>query len=159
MPFDIQDAAKEILNAILTSKNTIGWNSKLQLIVDDRVVPRTNVADLVAHVLYPHDERVKDPRGFNVFVQGLKDIGLESEWLENEIAKSVLESAEDDTDETSEDEDSDDDDASEDDGQDESEDEQDESEKGDDENETGDDESENGDDESENGDDESEMDS
>mgnify|MGYP000314532855 CR=1 FL=1 len=154
IPFDIKDAAKEILNAILTSKNTIGWNSKLQLIVDDRVVPRTNVADLVAHVLYPHDERIKDPIGFNVFVQGLKDIRLESEWVENEIEKSVLESAEDDTGETSdsEDEDSDDDDVSEDDGQDESEDEQDESE-------NGDDESENGDDESENGDDESEMDS
>ena len=145
MPFNIQDDAKEILNAMLTSKNTIGWNRKLQLIVDDRVVPGTNVTDLVAHVLYPHDERIKDPRGFNVFVQGLKDIGLESEWVDNEIAKSVLESVEDDTGETSEDEDSDDDDVSEDDGQDGSENEQ--------------DESENGDDESENGDDESEMDS
>ena len=62
MSFDIQDAAKEILNAILTSKNTIGWNSKLQVIVVDRVVPQTNVADLVAHVLYPQDERIKDPR-------------------------------------------------------------------------------------------------
>ena len=78
---------------MLTSKNTIGWNRKLQLIVDDRVVPGTNVTDLVAHVLYPHDERIKDPRGFNVFVQGLKDIGLESfSRVENEIAKSILES-------------------------------------------------------------------
>ena len=146
MPFDIQDDAKEILNAMLTSKNTIGWNSKLQLIVDDRVVPGTNVTDLVAHVLYPHDERIKDPRGFNVFVQGLKDIGLESEWVDNSIAKSVLESVEDDTGETSEDEDSDDDDdASEDESGDESENER--------------EESENGDDESENVDDESEMDS
>ncbi len=127
----------------------------MQLIVDDRVVPRTNVADLVAHVLYPHDERMKDPRGFTVFVQGLKDIGLESEWVENEIAKSVLESVEDDTGETSEDADSDD--VSED--EDGSENEQDESENEDDESEIGDHESEIGDDESENGDDESEMDS
>ena len=81
MPLDIQDDAKEILNAMLTNKNTIGWNRKLQLIVDDRVVPGTNVTDLVAHVLYPHDECIKDPRGFTVFVQGLKDIGLESEWV------------------------------------------------------------------------------
>ena len=29
---------------------------------------------------------------FNIFVQGLKDIGLESEWIDNEVAKSVLES-------------------------------------------------------------------
>ena len=150
MPFDIQDDAKEILNAMLTSENTIGWNSKLQLIVDDRVVPGTNVTDLVAHVLYPHDERIKDPRGFNVFVQGLKDIGLESEWVDNSIAKSVLESVEDDTGETSEDEDSDDDDdASEDESGDESDDKQDESENEDDESETGDDESEDGDNESE----------
>ena len=103
VPNDIQDDAKEILNAMLTSKNTIGWNSKLQLIVDDRVVPRTNMVDLVSHVLYPHDERIPDPRGFTLFVQGLKDIGLEPEWVENKVAKSILESTEDDTGETSED--------------------------------------------------------
>ena len=103
IPFDIRDAAKEILNAMLTSKNLIGWETRLRLIVDDRVVPKTNVADLVAHVLYSHDERIPDPRGFTLFVQGLKDIGLESEWVENEVAKSILESIEDGTGETSED--------------------------------------------------------
>ena len=103
IPFDIQDAAKEILNAMLTSKNLIGWDTSLRLIVDDRVIPKTNVADLVAHVLYSHDERIPDPRGFTLFVQGLKDIGLEPEWVENKVAKSILESTEDDTGETSED--------------------------------------------------------
>ena len=110
LPIHIHDDVKEILNAMLTSKNIIGWDSKLRLIIDDRVLPRTNIANLVAHVLYPHDERIKYPRGFNVFVQGLKDIGLESEWVENEIAKSVLESMEDDTGETSDSELDDDDD-------------------------------------------------
>ena len=122
IPFDIQDAAKEILNAMLTSKNLIGWDTRLRLIVDDRVVPKTNVADLVAHVLYSHDERITDPRGFTLFVQGLKDIGLESEWVENEVAKSILESIEDDTGETTSEDDSEDDDVSEDDGRDESDD-------------------------------------
>ena len=102
IPFDIRDAAKEILNAMLTSKNLIGWDTRLRLIVDDRVIPKTNVADLVAHVLYSHDERIPDPRGFTLFVQGLKDIGLEAEWVENKVAKSILESTEDDTGETSE---------------------------------------------------------
>ena len=77
MAFDIQDSAKEILNVILTTKNIFGWDSKLQLIVDDHVVPRTNVTNLVVHVLHSHDERIQDPRGFMLFVQGLKDIGLE----------------------------------------------------------------------------------
>jgi hypothetical protein len=103
VPIDIQDDAKEILNAMLTSKNTIGWDTSLRLIVDDRVIPKTNVADLVAHVLYPHDERIPDPHGFTLFVQGLKDIGLEPEWVENKVVKSILESTEDDTGETSED--------------------------------------------------------
>ena len=110
IPFAIRDDAKEILNAMLTSKDTIGWDSKLQLIVDDRIIPKTNMVDLISHVLYPHDERIPDPRGFTLFVQGLKDIGLEPEWVENEMAKSVLESTEDDTGETS---DSDDDESDE----------------------------------------------
>ena len=110
IPFDVQDDAKEILNAMLTSSDTIGWDAKLQLIVDGRVIPKTNVSELVVHVLYPHDERIEEPRGFNIFVQGLKDIGLESEWVDNEVAKSVLESTEDDTGETSNDDDDSDDD-------------------------------------------------
>ncbi len=113
IPFDIRDAAKEILNAMLTSKNLIGWDTRLRLIVDDRVIPKTNVADLVAHVLYSHDERIPDPRGFTLFVQGLKDIGLEPEWVENKVAKSILESTEDDTGETSEDDSDSEDDHSE----------------------------------------------
>ena len=123
IPFDIRDAAKEILNAMLTSKNLIGWDTRLRLIVDDRVIPNTNVADLVSHVLYPHDERIPDPRGFMLFVQGLKDIGLEPEWVENEVAKSILESIEDDTGETTSEDDSDSEDGDEsEDGQDESDD-------------------------------------
>ena len=110
IPLDVQDDAKEILNAMLTSSDTIGWDDKLQLIVDGRAIPKTNVSELVVHVLYPHDDRIEDPRGFNIFVQGLKDIGLEAEWVDNEVAKSVLESTEDDTGETSDDDDSDSDD-------------------------------------------------
>ena len=110
LPCIIHDEAKEILNAMLTSNNVIGWDRKLRLIVDGRVLPGTNIANLVAHVLYPHDERISDPRGFDIFVQGLKDIGLESEWVDNENVKSVLESIEDDTGETSDSELDDDDD-------------------------------------------------
>ena len=105
----MQDDAKEILNAMLTSRDRIVWDDKLQFVVDGRVIPKTDVSELVVHVLYPHDERISDPRGFDIFVQGLKDIGLESEWVENEVAKSILESTEDGTGETSGD-DSDDDD-------------------------------------------------
>ena len=63
LPVHIHDAAKEILNAMLTSENVIGCDTKLHLIVDDRVLPQTNVANLVAHALYPHNERIKTPRG------------------------------------------------------------------------------------------------
>lgn len=63
IPFDVQDDAKEILNAMLTSSDTIGWDAKLQLIVDGRVIPKTNVSELVVHVLYPTMNVSKNLKG------------------------------------------------------------------------------------------------
>ena len=53
IPVDMQQEAKEILNAMLTSRDIIGWDNKLQLIIDGRVLPKTNVAELV-YMFYIH---------------------------------------------------------------------------------------------------------
>ena len=51
---------------------------------------------------------MKVPNGFNTFVEGLKTIGLESEWVGNESVKQVLEDNENDWNTTDDSEDSDD---------------------------------------------------
>ena len=93
LPASLYEDAQSILDAMLISKNLIGWDADLRLIVNDRVFPRTNIADLLAHVLYPYDSNIDDPPGFEIFVNALKSIGLESEWVQNDIAKEILENA------------------------------------------------------------------
>ena len=93
LPPPLREVASEILDAILTSGDIVNWNRKLQLVVNDRTYPNTNIVDLIAHVLYPHDELVEEPKGFKLFIQALKDIKLESEWVENELVKDILDDA------------------------------------------------------------------
>ena len=75
---------------------------------DNRSLPNINIVDLVAHILHPHDERVEEPKAFSLFVQSLKDIKLESQWVQNELIKDTFDDASDSSD--SEDESDDDDD-------------------------------------------------
>ena len=98
LPISLHDGARIILNAMLTSKDAIGWDSDLKLIVNGRTIPNTNIANLISHVLYPVDPDMDDPIGFKIFVKALHNIGLESEWVENENAKDILDSRKNDED-------------------------------------------------------------
>ncbi len=85
------------------------------------------MADLISHILNPHDAREEDPTGLNIFVEALKDIKLESDWVVNEVVKDVLNDADsDDTDSDDSDSDKNDNDSDDDDKIDEDDDEEDE---------------------------------
>ena len=101
LPVSLHDGARIILNAMLTSKDAIGWDSDLRLTVNGRTIHDTNIANLISHVLYPVDPDMDDPIGFKIFVKALHNIGLESEWVENENAKNILDSRKNDEDTTS----------------------------------------------------------
>ena len=64
--------------------------------------------DLVAHLLYLHDERTEEPKAFSLFVQALKSIILKSEWGHNELVKDMRDDASDSSDSEDESDDSDD---------------------------------------------------
>ncbi len=110
LPPPLRDGAHEILDAILASGDLVNWDHQLRLIVDGRTYPNTNIADLVSNVLYSHDERAEEPRGFSIFVQALKDIQLESDWVHNELVKDILDGNNSDPSTDSESDDDDDDD-------------------------------------------------
>ena len=92
LPPSLRKKAQIILDAILTSKNAIDWDNELKLVVNNSPILGSNVASLVAHVLYPSwdDPTMQEPTGFNVFLKSLKNIGLEHEYVKNEKAKKVL---------------------------------------------------------------------
>ena len=81
LPVSLHEDARMILDAILTSKHAIGWDSDLRLIVNGRTIPGTNIANLIAHALYPIDPDMDDPTGFKIFIKALHNIGLEFEWV------------------------------------------------------------------------------
>ena len=111
VPPQLRAEAREILDAMLAGGDVVNWDRQHRLMLDNRSIPNTNIVDLVAHLLHPHDDRLEDPKAFTLFVQTLKYIKLESEWVQNELVKDML----DDNDSDSEDESFDDDDDADDD--------------------------------------------
>ena len=96
LPKDVRDTGEEVLHAINCGKKLVGWNGNEELTIDGTSVPNTNILKLVKYILYPEDEHLKVPNGFNTFIEGLKTVGLESEWVRNESVKQELDNNEND---------------------------------------------------------------
>ena len=96
LPKDVQGIGEEVLQAISCSRQLLSWNNQLQLVIDNRSVPRTNIVDLVQYILYPESKDTSQPRGFEVFLDALKEIGLESQWVRNETVINALDNNEND---------------------------------------------------------------
>ena len=93
LPMDVRGIGEEVIHAISCRKKNVGWNDKLELTINQRPIPNTNIVDLIQYILYPEDDDddiVEPPRGFNSFVEGLKTIGLESQWIRNEYVIKPL---------------------------------------------------------------------
>ena len=96
-------SAKNLIDAMLMSNDDIGWDNDQQLIVDGRVYYGTDIVKLIGYVMSPADNDFKEPNGLKIFIQALKKIGLESEYVENRNVKMALEKVND-IDEVSEEE-------------------------------------------------------
>ena len=90
LPKDVQGIGEEVLHAISCSRQILSWNNQLQLVIHNRSVPRTNIVELVQYILYPESKDTSQPRGFDVFLEALKEIGLESQWVRNETVINAL---------------------------------------------------------------------
>ena len=110
LPPHLRGEAMEILDAMLAGGDVVNWDRQHRLMLDNRSIPNTNILDLVAHLLHPHDDRLEDPKGFTLFIQTLKDIRLESEWVQTELVKDMLDNNDSDSEDESVDDDADDDD-------------------------------------------------
>lgn len=91
LPKDVRGIGEEVLHAIACGKKLLSWNKKLQLVINNRAIPNTNIVELVEYILYPEgDDGADPPNGFEIFIEELKRIGLESQWVRNEsVIKSL----------------------------------------------------------------------
>jgi len=95
LPEDVRGIGEEVLHTIACGKKLLSWNNKLQLIIDGRAIPNTNIVELVEYILYPEgDENADLPPGFDTFIKALKGIGLESQWVRNERVIEALDNNE-----------------------------------------------------------------
>ena len=79
--------ASELLHSMATSKDILFWTPRGQLLRNQRIIPVTNISELVEYVLLPHNDDVAKPRALNTFSEGLAELGVNKRLIKN---KKVL---------------------------------------------------------------------
>ena len=82
--------ASELLHSMATSKDLLFWTPRGQLLRNKRIIPVTNIAELVEYVLLPHNNEVTKPRALNTFLGGLAELGIDKGLIKNKKLLSDL---------------------------------------------------------------------
>ena len=93
MPLYLPKKVRNLVDAMLMSKNEIGWDCEHQLIVDRRVHHGSDIVKLLSYVMPPADNKFRKPIGkkkLEAFTAALKKIDLESDYVVNPDIKKVL---------------------------------------------------------------------
>ena len=72
------------------SKDLLFWTPRGQLLRNKRIIPVTNIAELVEYVLLPHNNEVTKPRALNTFLDGLAELGIDKGLIKNKKLLSDL---------------------------------------------------------------------
>ena len=66
-----------LLHSTFASKDILFWTPRGQLLRNQRIIPVTNIAELVEYVFLPHSDDVARPRAFNTCLDGLAELGVD----------------------------------------------------------------------------------
>ena len=72
--------ASEVLDSMAPSKNILFWTPSGLLLRNQRVIPVTNILELVEYVLLPHNKDLAKPCALNTFLDGLAELRV-NKWL------------------------------------------------------------------------------
>ena len=92
---DLSDAvsrqkASELLHSMAASKDILFWSPRGQLLRNQRIIPVTNISELVEYVLLPHNDDITKPRALNTFIDGLAELGIDKRLIRNKKVLSDL---------------------------------------------------------------------
>ena len=79
--------ASDLLHSMAASKDILFWTPPGQLLRNKRIIPVTNIAELVDYVLLPHNNEVTKPRALN---DGLAELGIDKGLIRNKKLLSEL---------------------------------------------------------------------
>ena len=78
--------------SMAASKDILFWTPRGQLLRSQRIIPVTNISELVEYVLLPHKDEVIKPRALNTFLDGLTELGVDKRLIKNKkILTDLLE--------------------------------------------------------------------
>ena len=60
--------ASDLLHSMAASKDILFWTPREQLLRNKRIIPVTNIAELVEYILLPHNDDVTRPRALNTLL-------------------------------------------------------------------------------------------
>ena len=60
--------ASYLLHSMAASKDILFWTPRGQLLRNQRIIPVTNISELVECMLLPHNDDVVKPRALNTFI-------------------------------------------------------------------------------------------
>ena len=69
--------ASELLHSMVASQDILFWTPHGQSLWNKRIIPVTNIADLVEYVLLPHNNDVTKPRALTTFLDELAELGFD----------------------------------------------------------------------------------
>ena len=75
--------ASDLLHSMAASKDILFWKPRGQLLRNQRIIPVTNISELVEYVLLPHNDEVIKPRALNTFLEGLAELGVDKRLIKN----------------------------------------------------------------------------
>ena len=65
------------------SKDILFWTPRGQLLRNQRIIPVTNISELVEYVLLPHNDDVVKSRALKTFIDGLAELGINKRLIQN----------------------------------------------------------------------------
>ena len=73
-----------------TPKYILFWTPRGRLLRNQRIIPVTNISELVEYVLLPQNDDVAKPRALNTFMEGLAELGINKNLIKNKKLLSDL---------------------------------------------------------------------
>ena len=78
------------LFSMATSKDILFWTPRGQFLRSQRIIPVTNISELVEYVLLSQNEDVAKLRALNTFLDGLAELGVNRSLMKNKKLLSDL---------------------------------------------------------------------
>ena len=72
-----------LLHSMAASKDILFWTPRGQLLRNQRIIPVTNISDVVEYVLLPQNDDVVKPRALKTFIDGLAELGIDKRLIQN----------------------------------------------------------------------------